>query len=300
MIYRSLIALAALCGVVLSSEWIEQPRAQFFVPPITIVRAYQGPGDIVGSAVAMFGLEAYNAAYATGSNPAADLCDSGGTNCATFNILKTGHFDTATASGATACGGNPCVSVSKLYDQTGGGQHFVQATNANRPAITFNCINSTLACITFDGTNDRFTATGAATHASPYTIAEVWNCTSSGSQKPVFKDSAGFHGTQCLATTNNYECYGGTSLTKAETAGTPHTFVCIVNGASGSVTVDTSSTTGATNTGTFGTAWQLGTNNSSQFFKGNWNELVFYGSALTAANITALHNNQCIRYGIAC
>jgi hypothetical protein len=50
--------------------------------------AYTGPGDIVSSAYAWYGLWGYNAASATGSNPAADLLDQDGANPITVNILQ--------------------------------------------------------------------------------------------------------------------------------------------------------------------------------------------------------------------
>ena len=130
--------------------------------------SYVGPGDISPSAAAWFGLRAYNAAYATGLNPAADICDAAtGATCTTINILSNGNFDTATAQ--TFCTAHTSCVVSKLYDQTGNGNNLTQATNADRPTLTFNCTNS-LPCLTFSGV----TAAQLGIAASP-SIAVPWS-----------------------------------------------------------------------------------------------------------------------------
>ena len=175
--------LLFLVGIWLCS--LDDVRAQFgscgsgFCETVKVAAApsYTGPGDVVSGATAWYGFRAYNAAYATGANPAADVCDSGGTNCITINILSNGNFDTATASGATACGGNPCVSISKMYDQTGHANHILQATNASRPLLGFNCIG-TFTCPQFTSSGLVLTSSTTISQAQPFTIASVFNSTS--------------------------------------------------------------------------------------------------------------------------
>ena len=76
------------------------------------VASYTGPGDIVSGASAWYGLRAYNAAYATGSNNAINIrCGSGAQSGNTFNItiLTTGALNIAGA--LTDCGAHAtCTS----------------------------------------------------------------------------------------------------------------------------------------------------------------------------------------------
>ena len=100
---------------------------------------YLGPGDVVSGAVAWWGLRAYNVAYATGSNPAADIVRASDSTTKTIDILSNGHFDVSTAS--TFCASTTCT-VAKLYDQTGNGCHLVQSTIGDQPALTFSGLGS--------------------------------------------------------------------------------------------------------------------------------------------------------------
>lgn len=140
--------------------WAQSPISAF--PPGTFsnkaaldaapAATYQGPGDIVASATAWGSCaRAYNAAYANGTNSLCDLKDktTGTVAICTLRIKTTGFVDltgsyctgstTPTVACAAAAGG-ACV-VSKIYDQTGNGNDFVQATAADMPAIIFGDIN---------------------------------------------------------------------------------------------------------------------------------------------------------------
>jgi hypothetical protein len=95
--------------------------------------AYQGPGDLTSGAVAWMGTRAYNAAYATGSNPCMDIVDGSGANLTTINISSTGAVDYTTISNFISAHGSALCS--KMYDQTGNGHHLTQGTNAARPSV---------------------------------------------------------------------------------------------------------------------------------------------------------------------
>lgn len=140
----------------------------------TSAPAYTGPGDVVSGATLFWGLRGYTAAYSTGSNPAAKVCNATTfTTCSTINILSNGKFDTATASGSAACA-TTCV-VSELFDQTGNGNNATCASAAVCPTLTFNCI-TTLPCMTFAGGQDiAFTG---ITVSQPYTTTLAFEYTS--------------------------------------------------------------------------------------------------------------------------
>jgi hypothetical protein len=59
---------------------------------------YTGPGDIVSGATAWYGLRAYNAAYATGSNNAVNVRRASDNTTQNIVILSNGQLDIATAT----------------------------------------------------------------------------------------------------------------------------------------------------------------------------------------------------------
>jgi len=111
--------------------------------------SYTGPGDVVSGATAWWGLRGYSAAYSTGSNSAVVVCNAATfTTCSTINILSNGKFDTATASGSSACA-STCV-VKSFTDQTGNGATMSCSAAASCGTLTFSCIGS-LPCVTCVG-----------------------------------------------------------------------------------------------------------------------------------------------------
>jgi hypothetical protein len=60
--------------------------------------SYQGPGNIVSGATAFYGLRAYNAAYATGSNNAINVRRASDNSTSNIVILSNGNLDVATAA----------------------------------------------------------------------------------------------------------------------------------------------------------------------------------------------------------
>lgn len=137
---------------------------------------YNGPGDIKSSATAYWGLNAYNAAYANGTNPLADLVAStGGAAVCTLRVATNGQADLAASycaatTPALACAaatGGSC-KIAKLYDQVGT-NHLVQATSASQPALTFSAVGS-LPGLTFGG-SQSLVSTSALTLALPFSIS---------------------------------------------------------------------------------------------------------------------------------
>jgi hypothetical protein len=160
---------SAMAQVPMTGAGLGTPAA---APP-----SFTGTGDVVSGFNAWWspGI-AYSAAYAAGLGNAADVCDSGGTNCITLKVQASGLV---AAPGATACGGNACVAISKLYDQSGasycsGPCDLVQATNAKRPPLLTNCGTGTMLCAQFT-TVGGFFLNGPAlpSIAQPFTITGV-------------------------------------------------------------------------------------------------------------------------------
>lgn len=131
---------------------------------------YVGPGDLQTFA-GWWGLRAYSAA--TAGNNCADISATGGGTTTTIKTLANGNFDFASAH--AALGGNSGF-FAKIYDQTGGGHDWVQATGAQQPKINLNALQSaTLPQIDCTGASEFVTKffmsdAGTFTVTNPFTI----------------------------------------------------------------------------------------------------------------------------------
>lgn len=129
----------------------------------TFTAAYTGPGNLVSGATAWYGLRAYNAAYATGSNNAVDLRRSSDNATTTLVILSSGALDVASAAtfaGTNATGAGSITGTTLTF--TGGvvGGQVTGGTTAagtcivsgSSPTWTVN-ISQTVASATLTVTN---------------------------------------------------------------------------------------------------------------------------------------------------
>lgn len=205
------------------------------------VAAYTGPGDIMPGAVFWTGLRGYNGAYATGSNPAVDIVDQAGNNPATINILNDGTLDTATINAWVAAHGVTKILISRLYDQSGNGNHFTQATSANRPTLALNSIGSNNRPSIQRGPNSTlnvFTAQ-ALTQAQPFFISAVCRQdTSTGAWADVLS-AGGYLQIGFANTSDNVFMYLASAPPIASAVhGIPHAVQWTFNGAASEMYVD--------------------------------------------------------------
>ena len=153
-----------------------------------VVVAYQGPGDIASDAIAFYSAgRSYNAAYATAASPLADLVDTAtGLLTCTMKVKATGFADLTSAVCPTSSPTTNVVtwctvtvggcSVTKLYDQTGNGNHVVQATLANMPPFTFSAQNG-LPCPAGKIATTYLETAGSITAAQPWSMTGVTEVT---------------------------------------------------------------------------------------------------------------------------
>jgi hypothetical protein len=140
---------------------------------VSVAPPYQGPGDVFSGAIVFYSsARAYNAAYATGTNPCMDLVDQAAANAITINILSTGFVDVASINAWVTAHSVTTIEVTRVYDQTGNGHHEVQATLANMPTLTLNAING-LPAITNTLSILRMDSATAITQAQPLTMMGV-------------------------------------------------------------------------------------------------------------------------------
>lgn len=224
-----------------------QVDAAFSFPPTVSGGGYVGPGNAISASVkAFWGLQAYNAAYGTG--PAAIVCDvATGSTCSTVNFLSNGKFDSATAAALPQCA--TACDVSQLYDSTGNGLHATQSLNAARPTLTFNCINTSLPCLTFSGTQSLSVPSGIGTIAQPWVIVGVGKRTGNfGNYSSLYGDTSAY-GILWINTTNTIAAYASNVANTTASDNAWHIFIGTGNGTSGEMNVD-NATTGTVNSGT--------------------------------------------------
>lgn len=233
--------------------------------PASAGASYQGPGDVIGSA-SFWGscARAYNAAYANGTNPLCDLVDSAAPTVVicTLRAATTGFVDltgaycTGSVTPAVKCAaatGGVC-NVSKVYDQTGNGNHPVNTTAASQPVLTFTGLNS-LPGLTCVNASNTLLAVASFTLAQPFSIAAVYQRSSGTAQGGVLASNSntlGLYAGNGVANRVDLSAGTTTSLTGVND-GAYHAAQAIINGASPNsiMAADGASNTGSSGAGAF-------------------------------------------------
>jgi hypothetical protein len=259
-----------------------------FFPP----RGYFGPGDIASASV-WWGLRAYSNAK-IGTN-AVRLRASGDNAESDFVTLANGGLNlTAISAFQVAHGGS--LFVTKLYDQTGGGQDAAQATAANQPAFTLNGLGS-LPVMTFVNANQTELDATTNTLSYPFTVSMVFNNIFNSAEHRIFINDASTILIQ-LDTSggNDIISMNAGSQTALVTCvdSVWHAVQSVFNGGSSSINVDGALTTGLNPSNNAPRAIvNLGGNTGGGgglFFNGAMTEFGFWASAHdsgTQANLTA-------------
>lgn len=194
-------------------------------------------------------------------------------------------FDAADASTVTLVND----AVSQWNDKSGNGRNASQSTANNRP--TYADTRNGRSVITFNGTSHTLT-TGSFTQNQPSTMFLVarWASNASGTGGNAVDGFLSNRAGLYRRTTNNWGMFAGTELF----SGTPdtnwHQFAGIYNSTSSALRVDgsqlTSGNVGSQNV-TSGLA--LGSyNGTTSFFGGSIAEMLFYGGALSASQISSV------------
>lgn len=248
--------------------------------------SYVGPGDVLSGATAFYGLRAYSAAYAAAGSEAIDLRRSHDNATMTAVFLSTGDLDKATIS---SWAGADTIFVSKLYDQTGHGNHIIQATAGNQPTLLLSplCVQTTASVIAL--------SQSVAPSSAVMSLTLVGN-RSAGTGTAVFARNAGSSSNNRFSTgtiANQWRLVGATgsqtiNVTASDAAW--HAGVAILNGASAVVSIDgtetTGTSTGNTSTGTRGISGAVGNTVQMREF-GIWE-----GLAMSAGQRTAMIANM--------
>jgi hypothetical protein len=265
--------------------------------------SYSGPGAIA-AATAWYGLRAYSAAKAAALANVVNLKRSSDSTTSDIPVLANGHLNTSIAffDGST-------YTIQKLYDQTGGGNDLVAATQTLGFVITGNGLTVPNMSSVSAGTQFLTVAVFPST-PPPYTLNFVANHTASTIQSNAMQINNSAGGNSVVVgyrtSANNQAFYfdGANQPVATATDAAWHTITGSTAGSSsGTGTIFAVDATQATSTNagaiTFGGA-ASGTMlvpNTGAPFDGFMAEIGVWGVALNSSQITALYNQQSVYYG---
>jgi hypothetical protein len=304
---RVLLAATALAGlrgiagtVFCPSDAIAQPAPAGPAGLVKLQRgpwagstSYIGPGDIVSGATAWYGLRAYNAAALSGTQKAINIRRASDQATADILVLPNGKLDVATATTFLAA---TTGYVTTWYDQSGNGNHAVQATPANQPQLMLTGGSNNLPHIAFDGGGTRqLTVTVGSAPAQPYSTSAIGIRTGYFTGQNIYLlGSYTSIGWEALAGTALD--YAGSSLDVPVTDQAWHSLISVNNGASSAVVVDGAATSGNAGSHQFSaTAVSIGSNG----FAFRLAELAIWPVGFSAPQYAALHANQSAYWGTA-
>lgn len=249
--------------------------------------AYVGPGNVVPSALAWYGLRAYSAATAGGN--AVRLIRASDSTQQDFVTLANGNLDIASIATFLAATTGKVVT---WYDQTGNGRHVTQATDANRPDYAAAVLGS-LPAVQFTAASTQSLVSGNLTLSQPLSISMVANrTTASAAYCRLGGDSvSGNSSTNILADAGN-------TIVGVTTINAFHATQVWLNGVSSQFYIDGSLTPASpADAGTNGTGGQpitIGLSGASAF-SGYIAEWGIWNSAFTGNS--TLNSNQRAYWG---
>jgi hypothetical protein len=220
-----------------------------------VAPSYQGILDVASTgAKGCWSLRACSAA-ARGTK-AINLCDDTGANCADIlTDATTGMLNAPGTLGTNNCNTSGTCRIAKVYDQSGAlncasstACDLVQAVNASRPTLTWNCNNS-LPCMMLTGTELLGTSNNFTAIAQTFSISAVGVRTVQGSVNSLFLNSTAQFGFLNSANSMRMAAGAGSSVGNV-TDGSWHAFQSIFAGASSTLFCGGSAGTNCSNGGT--------------------------------------------------
>ena len=263
---RYLILLTIVCAIwandgrlIANAFW--QSRDSNYNISIAGPAGFQGPGDITSGGIFFVSPgRAYNAAYAAGQNPLADLVDTAtGLLTCTEKVGTNGFADLTTAYCPTASPTTNVVtwctvtvggcSITKLYDQTGTGNHVVQATLANMPALTFNAQNG-LPCAAGGSNSPRLVTAGNIVQVLPFTMGGVAMRGSGFTTVQTIQSNANANFLRFAASANQVTAASSTPVNLTAADSSFHALLAVVSATAPLFAVDSSANTSTSTSGT--------------------------------------------------
>jgi hypothetical protein len=252
---------------------------------------YTGPGD-VATFTWWCGFRAYSAAT-TGTKAIRVIRASDSTQ-QDINTLSSGALDESTLSTFLSATTGKVVTC---YDKVGTND-VTTATDANRPAILQNAVGSH-TCASSSGGSTQLTSGSTVTQNQPFSVSAYAYRTSGVAlgQEVVALVNSGFStggAFEFNSTAATVDLYAGASLTASITENVFHAYQNVFNGASSSITVDSTTTNGSSGTQNIsGNNINLFNNvGGSQVMFGRLCEAGLAAGAFSGGTISSLATNQ--------
>jgi hypothetical protein len=262
----------------------------------TRTATYTGPGDVVASAAAWWGLRAYSAA--TRGNPAINVCNVADVACADMSTDATTGALVVTTVGGSSCSVVTCT-VKTIYDQSGAlnctsaACNLTNATIAQRPVLTLNCIGS-LPCLTSSSSAGSMASAANGSIFTPYTVVAGAQRTGNfTAYNTLLSNTAGTEGLWFHNTGNAVFIANGTEFNFAASNSAWHVLQVVGNGASSSTTTDgtTNSITTSSSALINGSVIRAFEDGFGDQLVGTWVEQGAWPVAFSGGNITAMNSN---------
>jgi hypothetical protein len=259
--------------------------------PVAVAGSYTGPGDVVSGASHWYGLRCYNAAKAS---LASAIRIRRASDNSEQDIGLTAGCDLDTSAASTFCAATSCFVVT-AYDQVGS-NNITNATAAEQPALTFNCVGGTKPCMTFDG-GDRLASVSTVSSSQPVSYSVVARRTTFPSNYSTLMQigNPGDINFAFGVSSGTMIMYAGALNSATATENAWHGFGPVANGTSGKIGVDGTVNTVNTGNGTLsGSTIYVGNNSStSQPLTGTVAELgAWLSVGFSDTDIANLSSNQ--------
>lgn len=258
---------------------------------------YAGPGDIVSGATAWYGLRCYSAAQASLVKA---ITIRRASDNATQDIGLTSNCDLDTATATTFCTATTCFAT-EVYDQTGNGNHVLQATAANQPQLLLTgCSSGSLPCLSFVGVNSQSlqTGSGSVTASQPITHASVYSAPNQSQFSGILTPTADGPQSGAGNSTGAAYCYAGNLESAFFIADSVwHSVQTIFNGPSSIINADNTQTPADCGTDGYSSSTLILGASSAEFFTGLWAESGSWPSGFSTGNQTSVCHNQFLYWG---
>jgi hypothetical protein len=209
----------------------------------------------------------------------------------TVNLGGTGTSPCGTISVAVTLTFQYGLYIAEVYDQSGNGNHLVQATAGEQPQLMPICLNS-LPCLMFNSSGGYMLLqdSSAVSVSQPFTYISVAERIGAFTAENGLFSTANSANSFFYTSANTFGVYGGLLPTVTASDSSWHVLQAVFSGASGVLTVDATQAT--KNTGTIATGGII----SMGSFNGNAIDIYLseggiWPSALSGANQTAECHN---------
>lgn len=253
---------------------------------------YIGPGDIWPHVI-WGGLRAYSKAKC--GDPCCRVVRASDSATLVINSLANGSLD---ASAVTAFIAGTTGKVDILYDQVAGND-LINTTDASRPSITASTLNASYGLIFTAASSGVLESTSTmGTVAQPFTFTGIMR-QAAATLGYIINIDGGYGGAGVLRRSGPvFDMYAGAELTAGYTAAAWYSCLFMFNGASSTLSINYSETTG--NAGTQATSdvpFRTSDVTEGTFADVDYTELGWVNNSIPLASRMALHDNMHISYG---